>query len=857
MRTYLFDPVLPRRGETASRLAITPGLELLGTHDLPAVAVLECRQAQPELVIAYLDPAGMEGPGLLAELRTACPQACLLAVADRWDDDFAALCRMAGADRLAPAESAAAVLRETLAPPAARGRRSSPRRKAPGRGQPGATRAARRPITDPELDTLVTLAARLCGLPIAAIALRESGGVHIAAGTGLDERREAGIRSACERMPDALASVAILVEPGDAPADPEVCAIRACVAAPLLDATGTALGALLVADVVPRTLSTGVLDDLAILARLTVSRLAHAWEIRALEASRSARLRAEREAREAAVMQEAMLSGIDGLLLEVTTPALALHHVSATAEAMLGYRLDWWHDQPGFWRDLIHEEDRERALADVLRCGEHGDSREVELRMTAADGEIVWLRGRMQRLAGDRGQRRVCLALLNVSDHRPAGGLAEATATRDELTGLPNRRVLKELLLQELADAGRRGDRVAFLFIDVDRFKLVNESLGHDAGDHLIVGLGGRLRAVLHGNDIVARIGDDEFAVVCSGLRVAEDVAHAAQRLLRAVSEPVRAGGQEFGISCSIGISVFPDDGRDPDELMHHAYVAMHTTKDHGGNGYRFYLPGMNARAVQRLALERDLRLALERQEFELHYQPQFDVRTGRLAGAEALLRWRHPHEGPVPPSRFVPVAEETGLIDGIGRWTLRTACRQLAQWRARGIELPRVSVNVSALQFRKGFLETVRGCLEECALPPACLELEVTESALVQDIDRAMESLAPLGQLGVRVAIDDFGTGYSSLASLRRLPVQVLKLDRSFVADLVTDPHAGSIVAAILAMSRSLQLVTIAEGVEHDNQLAVLRGMGCDAFQGFLRARAMSALEFEARFAAPQAVTP
>ena len=356
---------------------------------------------------------------------------------------------------------------------------------------------------------------------------------------------------------------------------------------------------------------------------------------------------------------------------------------------------------------------------------------------------------------------------------------------------------------------------------------------------------------MLAGRDLVARIGDDEFAVACSGLRVAEDAAHIAEKLLREIAEPVWTAGHVFNVSCSIGISVFPDDGRDPDELMKHADVAMHSAKAAGGNCYRFYLPGMNAWAVERLTLERDLRVALERREFVLHYQPQFDVTDGRLIGAEALLRWTHPVRGDIPPARFIPVAEETGLIVPIGCWVIREACLQLAAWAADGFTLPRIAVNVSAAQFRAGILETVRGALDEFGLAPEQLEIEITESVLMDDVQHALHSLDPLGALGVRVAIDDFGTGYSSLASLRRLPVHVLKLDRSFIADLHTSDDAASVVKAILAMGQSLGLYTIAEGVEQQSQLDSLRDLGCDAFQGWLRAPALSETEFRSRFLA------
>jgi len=857
MKVYLFDRLVERRAELAALVAGVPDAQLVGSTEIAAVAAEDAGRLQAEVVIVGIHPADGTGPGLVADLDEACPLATIVVVADEVPARFRSLCVSAGADHVLARSDGREALRRLLGTLA---RQLVIRMQSdPEDAEARRLRALEsyRVLDSPpefEFDEIVRLAALLCGTPVALISLVDRDRQWFKARIGLD----------AESTPRDIAFCAHAIEGNgvmvveDAATDvrfrqnPLVVSeprIRFYAGAPLLDGDGQALGTLCVIDHAPRALSPLMEQTLEILARQVVARLELRRQFSQLERELRARSQAEAEFRQTAGFHEALIDAIDGLALEIASPSLDITYISRGAERLLGYRLAWWRDQPGFWHQVLHEDDRNRVMGLVLACAEDGEERAIELRMMSAPGEPVWLRGRMQRVPGGPGGRKLRLLLVNVTEVRRAEARAESISTRDELTGLPNRRALKELLHKELSDSGRRGDKLAFLFIDIDRFKLVNESLGHDAGDNLIVGLGGRLHAALQGADIVARMGDDEFSVVCTGLQMAEEAAHVAERLLHEIAEPVWTAGHVFNVSCSIGISVFPDDGRDPDELMRHADVAMNTAKEHGGNGYRFYLPGMNARAVERLNLERDLRIALDRNEFRLHYQPQFSVATGDLIGAEALLRWDHPVHGAIPPMRFIPVAEETGLIVPIGKWVIREACLQLAAWADGGTQLPRVAVNVSGAQFRAGILDTVQDSLGEFALAPERLEIEITESVLMEDLQRALHSLDPLGELGVRVAIDDFGTGYSSLASLRRLPVHVLKLDRSFIADLVTDADASAIVRAILAMARSLGLYTIAEGVEHTAQLEALRSLDCNAFQGWLLAPALPALEFGSRF--------
>ncbi len=858
LRLYLFDRLVERRAELVALAGDIPGTSIVGSTDIVPIIASEVRALQPDVIVVGLHPNDGVGPGLVADLRGDCPAATIIVLAEYAQTRFGTYCASAGADHVVPRDARLDTLRELLRSllPSPVVSTTQPAEVELERQGALASYAVMDTPPEREFDEIVRLASLVCNTPIALLTLLDADRQWFKARVGLDVESTPRNISFCDH---AIRSDQVMVV-GDALADdrfrdnPLVVAepkIRFYAGAPLIDSDGHALGTLCVIDHVPRTLSPLLSQMLEILANQVVARLELRRQFIAMEREARARTRAESDLRRTVGFHEALIDAIDGLALEITLPGLEIDYISPGAERLLGYRLPWWRDQPGFWHQTIHEDDRGGAMNLILGCAEDGVERAIELRMMSAQGEPVWLRGRVQRITNGGAGRRLRFLLINVTEARRAEARAENIATRDELTGLPNRRALKELLLKELDDSRRHGEKLAFLFIDIDRFKLVNESLGHDAGDNLIIGLGGRLHTVLAGRDLVARIGDDEFAVACSGLRVAEDAAHIAEKLLREIAEPVWTAGHVFNVSCSIGISVFPDDGRDPDELMKHADVAMHSAKAAGGNCYRFYLPGMNAWAVERLTLERDLRVALERREFVLHYQPQFDVTDGRLIGAEALLRWTHPVRGDIPPARFIPVAEETGLIVPIGCWVIREACLQLAAWAADGFTLPRIAVNVSAAQFRAGILETVRGALDEFGLAPEQLEIEITESVLMDDVQHALHSLDPLGALGVRVAIDDFGTGYSSLASLRRLPVHVLKLDRSFIADLHTSDDAASVVKAILAMGQSLGLYTIAEGVEQQSQLDSLRDLGCDAFQGWLRAPALSETEFRSRFLA------
>jgi diguanylate cyclase (GGDEF)-like protein/PAS domain S-box-containing protein len=428
----------------------------------------------------------------------------------------------------------------------------------------------------------------------------------------------------------------------------------------------------------------------------------------------------------------------------------------------------------------------------------------------------------------------------------------------DALTGLANRVLLRERLEQAIAFAKRDQSRVAVMMLDLDRFKMVNDSLGHETGDRLLKQVAERLSTTIGATATVARLGGDEFAVLVWQVEDTTQLAAMAEAVIAAVREPYLLNDQEIHMGVSIGIAVHPQDGETAADVMRNADVALYRVKDSGRNDFRFFDPSMNSRALERLELEASLRRALQNNEFTLFYQPKVTVADGVYCGAEALIRWRHPVRGLVPPLEFIPIAEESGLINPIGAWALREACRQIAAWRAAGLPTPPVAVNVSAQQLTEGALpELISSALAEHGLPAECLEVELTESILMSDPDLGIRILAELETIGVGVAIDDFGTGYSSLNYLKRLPLRSLKIDRSFVKDIVTDPRDRAIVQAIVAMSHALGLSVVAEGVETEDQLRFLAAEGCDTAQGYMFAKPLPAADLPGWLAARHQFEP
>ncbi len=412
-------------------------------------------------------------------------------------------------------------------------------------------------------------------------------------------------------------------------------------------------------------------------------------------------------------------------------------------------------------------------------------------------------------------------------------------AQYDVLTDLPNRSLYLDRLGHTLADAGRDKLPVGVLFVDIDRFKNVNDTLGHAVGDRLLVEIANRLRSTLRAGDTVARLGGDEFAVVLAHLTRAEDAGQVAQKIIQSLARPFRIDVHEVYVSASIGIGLYPIDGADADSLLKCADTAMYRAKESGRNAYQFYMPRMNEHAVSRMRLESKLRGALERGEFLLYYQPKINLVSGEISGLEALLRWRPAGGALVQPGKFITILEETGLIVAVGEWAIRTVCAQLARWRADGMSPPPVAVNLSARQFHQKQLATVIGdILAGSGIDPAWLELELTESSLMSDAVAVAQTLHEIKALGIRLAVDDFGTGYSSLAYLKRFPLDALKIDREFIGDVATNADDASIALAIINLARNLKLKVIAEGVETEAQWRFLCAHGCDEMQGYLFSR-------------------
>jgi len=458
------------------------------------------------------------------------------------------------------------------------------------------------------------------------------------------------------------------------------------------------------------------------------------------------------------------------------------------------------------------------------------------------DGEEVAIEDSAAPIRDRRGHvTGAVMVFRDVSKARALTLTMAYLAQHDSLTDLPNRLLLQDRMAQAIAQARRHQKQLALLFLDVDRFKNVNDSLGHDVGDHSLQTVAQRLLACVRSTDTVSRQGGDEFVVLLSEVTDAQDAAVSAEKILAALSVPYEIDEHEVHLTVSIGIVTYPADGADTATLLKNADVAMYHAKESGRNNYQFFKPEMNAHAAARQSLENDLRHAIERNEFVLHYQPKVSLETGAVTGVEALVRWRHPIRGLVPTAQFISIAEDSGLIVPIGRWVLREGCRQARSWQDAGLPSVRVAINVSAVELRaKGFVTAVHDILTETRLEPRYLELELTETFLMQDSTSTSEVLLSLKEMGVRIALDDFGTGYSSLSYLRRFPIDIVKIDRSFVRDLTTDDDDASIVSAVISMGSRLHMEVVAEGVETREQLAFLQEQGCPEGQGYYFSRPM-----------------
>lgn len=503
---------------------------------------------------------------------------------------------------------------------------------------------------------------------------------------------------------------------------------------------------------------------------------------------------------------------------------------------------------PTVWISTIHADDRAQVM-EWLREIHSTEAMTLQYRIVRPDGEVRWLEdcARMVRDPCGRPLRLDGVAT-DISERRLRDARIEYLANFDPLTGLPNRNLFMNRLDQALIHARRSQHGLGLLFLDINRFKYINDCFGHAFGDSLLKAFALRLKSVLREGDTVARLGGDEFVIILGDVQEPEDASYLALRVLNAFLQPLSADTRELSVTTSIGVAVYPADGEESEVLLKHADVAMYRAKEHGRNAFQCYTVEMGFKAEERMKLEHALHYALENNELELHYQPQIDLESGRVKSVEALLRWHHPELGMVAPARFIRLAEETGLIIPIGKWVLKTACTQASAWQKEGNRI-RVAVNVSGRQFQeKNMPQLVQSVLDETGLDATCLELELTESMLMTNSEATIHILGQLKAVGVGISIDDFGTGFSSLSYLTRFPIDIIKIDQSFISSLSTKPEGASITLAVIALAKALGLKTVGEGVETADQLDFLRANGCDAIQGYyfsrpLTADAMSAL--------------
>lgn len=545
------------------------------------------------------------------------------------------------------------------------------------------------------------------------------------------------------------------------------------------------------------------------------------------------RTRAEQDLRESDARFRQLADNLDDVFWIATPSTDKMLYVSPAYETIWGRSCESLYNNPTDFLEAVHPEDRDRIRASIenINVGHYNE----EYRILRPDGSMRWVSDRGYPLIDEQGQSyRVVGITQDITERKLAESRIEQLATRDPLTSLPNRHLLYDRLEQGIVHAKRNQERLAVIFLDLDNFKTINDSLGHNTGDALLCEVGRRIAECLRLEDTLSRLGGDEFVIVLKGLAHSAEAAPVAHKILAAIAKPLLVDGYMLNTSCSIGISLFPDDGLDSAALMRNADTAMYHAKAKGRNNLQFFSQEMNARVVERLTLEVDLRQALEKGQFCVYYQPKINLSSGKITGAEALLRWQHPERGLLGPHVFIAVAEETGLIIPIGRWVMETAIQQARLWSDQGLHIS-MAVNVSARQLSNDLAAETASLLQRYQLPGRLLELEITESVLMEQIEDNINLLHQLHALGIRISIDDFGTGYSSLSYLKRFRIHALKIDRAFVHDIESDSGSLAIVKAIISLAKTLGLHTVAEGVETLNQLNVLRALEVDEYQGFL----------------------
>lgn len=546
-------------------------------------------------------------------------------------------------------------------------------------------------------------------------------------------------------------------------------------------------------------------------------------------------------------LSRALESCSNGVMITSSTQAdHPIVYVNPGFERITGYAASEVLGHSG--RFLVRDDLAQKGLNEIRACLRGHREGQAVLRNYRKDGKLFWNELSIAPVRDESGQLTThFVSIINdVSDRIAYEQQLEYHATHDILTGLVNRNLLNDRIDQAILQSRQKGHLAAVLLLDLDRFKLVNDGFGHVPADNLLKVVAERLAACVRDTDTVARLGGDEFVIVIGDIEDADSVAGVAAKILRNLALPLVVEGKELFVTASIGIAMYPRDGEHGESLLRNADVAMYRVKEHGRNNYRFYTPEMSHMALDRLDMEGNLRRALERDEITVFYQPIVDLASKRIVGAEALARWKHPRIGMIHPPEFIPLAEETGLIIPLGERILRLVTRQIAAWKAAGLPPLKVALNISARQFRQENLPAlVQQVLGEAGIDGHSLEVELTESMVMHDVENAIATLRDLKQLGVDLALDDFGTGYSSLAYLKRFPIDALKIDRSFVRDIDTEADDAAIAHAVIAMAHSLGLRVIAEGVESEPQLELLRNYDCDEYQGFLFSRPVPADEF------------
>ncbi|WP_029654177.1 EAL domain-containing protein [Marinobacter daepoensis] len=613
--------------------------------------------------------------------------------------------------------------------------------------------------------------------------------------------------------------------------------VRACVISPIMSAT----------EVYGWVCLVNRLDDQPFTEEDEWLCSSHAAMAGRVYENRSLYLQLESRARKLQLYDRAIEESSNGIVICLAdkTRDNPVIYANRAFSLMTGYT----HDEIlGMSPRFLLANDHEQPGLDRLRnCMRHGGSARAILRNYRKDGSLFWNEVALAAVHNDQGDVAHFISVFNdVTDRKRYEAALEYQANHDDLTGLPNRNLLRDRLDHAIAQANREKTNLAVLLLDLDQFKRVNDGLGHAIGDRLIQRVAARMIQCVRESDTVARLGGDEFMILSTNVRNEHSAVALAQKLLRQFERKIVIKGHEIVASASIGIAIYPKDGESGDELFRNADTAMYRAKDLGRNGFQFYSADMNNRMRERLYLEQSLRNAISRHELSLWYQPKLDLSSNTIRSTEALIRWRHPQLGMISPTDFIPIAEDTGLILPIGAWIIEDATRQISEWRDKEDQNIRVAINISAHQFgHQRLSEQIIQALESLQLPPRLLTLEVTETALMTHMEAAVRQLQALRDIGVCVALDDFGTGYSSLTYLKHFPIDVLKIDRSFVADIAHDTESGAIVRTIITLAHSLNMTVVAEGVETQAQLAFLKENGCDEIQGYLFCKPLPAGEF------------